>query len=339
MELNQEEQFIEDITNHLKQNGDVSNYKKDRKVSGLVTLLSQLNNIPKAKVPHFDFMRVKNQILDRIAVPAMAEANSNWFFGSLPRLLRIGTLALGSILIIVSLTLGTAVASLNSQPGEALYPIKQIVENIQLKLAPADQQPALQIQFATNRVDELNLVLQQQQDGEISANQAQKIVANTVKDLQKSASAVATSTKKPKAPIAASLADLSNKLKIASIRSEGEVKIELEKTIKDIELAGMKVEGAPLSIDDGVSTQGKLTAVTDTYLSIGSAKFLVTKDTKYVNIKAADLSVDQQVDIDGQIKDNKTYALTVTLIADTKPTAPSPEPTPSSDPDTTKDPQ
>src|SRR6476646_2729450 len=98
MELNPEEQLIEEITNHLKRNGDVSNYKLDRKNSGILTLLSQLNNIPKAKVPNFDFMRVKNQILDRIAVPSLAEANSNWFMASLPRLLRVGTVVLGSIM-------------------------------------------------------------------------------------------------------------------------------------------------------------------------------------------------------------------------------------------------
>jgi hypothetical protein len=307
MELDHDK--LDEIINRLKQNGDVSNYKKDRKVSGFVNLLSQLLNLPKAKVPTFDFSRVKNQILDRIAAPVM-EQESSWFLSPLSRVLRIGTVIVGSVLIIVSLTLGVAVAALNSAPGQTIYPLKKIVENIQLKLAPDDQKSSLQIQFANNRADELNLVLQQQQDGQISAQTAQKIVAATVKDLQKSASAAAH-TQQPKAVVAAKLTDLSNKLKIASIRSEGQVKIELEQAIKDIEQAG-------LNTDNSVSAQGKLTAVTDTYVSIGSAKFLLNKDTKYVNVKLADLAIDQQVDIEGQIKDNKTFAQTITLISDNK---------------------
>ncbi|MEJ0021923.1 MAG: DUF5667 domain-containing protein [Candidatus Doudnabacteria bacterium] len=320
---------LDEIIDRLKTNGDVSDYKKDRKTSGLLTLLSQLNSLPKAHIPNFDFMRVKNQILDRIAARQEDRQESGWFVATVPRLLRIGTVVLGSVLIVISLTLGTSVAALNSVPGQAIYPLKKVVENIQLKLAPADQQSSLQIQFANNRVDELQQVLQQQQDGQISDKTAQKIVSDTVKDLQKTATAAANASgQQPKAAIATKLADLSNKLKVASITSEGEVKIELEQTIANIQLAGAKADDNSNSSDNSVSAQGKLTAVTNTYVSIGSAKFLVSKDTAYVNTTAADLTIDQQVDIDGIIKDNKTYAQTITLTQDpTTVTQPDPKAT------------
>jgi hypothetical protein len=322
------EQLIEEITNRLKQNGDVSDYKKIRHLSGIVTLLTQLNGLPKASVPNADFMRIKNQILDRIAVPEMDTQKVGWL-ASFPMALRFGLAAFGSLLIVVSLTLGVAVTAMQSAPGQLSYPLKKIVENIQLKLTPKDQQSNLQMKFAITRVDELNQILQQQRDGQISAQDAQKIVATTVNDLKKTTNAAAKSTSsQPKPGIVNKLADLSNKLQIASIKSEGEVKIELEKAvqstqdsqaeaIKNLVEAGIKVDGEPVTTNT-VSASGKLTAVSDVTINIGTAKFLITKDTKYVNLANQDLSVGQIVDIVGEIKDNKTYASQITLVSDPK---------------------
>lgn len=325
------EKLIDEIISRLKTEADVSDFKKNRKVSPFVTLLSQLHSVPRAKAPMADLMRVKNQILDRISVPVMQEQKSGFFnLFSLPQFFRMGATVLGTLLIVISLTLGTAVAALQSVPGQAIYPLKKVVENIQLKLTPENDKANLQIKFANNRVDELTQVLQQQQDGQISAQTAQKIVASTVSDLQKTTKAAAKATvQQPKNTIVNKLADLSAKLQIASIKTEGEVKIELEKAfqntqaskqeaIKNIQDAGLEVEEQPADTKDSVQASGKLTAVSSTTLSIGTAKFLITKDTKYVNITQAELDVELVVDIQGIIKDNKTYAQTVTLISDTK---------------------
>src|SRR3989344_765940 len=144
------EQLIEEITNRLKQNGDVSDYKKSRQLSGIVTLLTHLNNLPKASVPNADFMRIKDQILDRIAVSKTDKQKIGWL-ASIPMALRFSLAAIGSLLIIVGLTLGVAVTAMQSAPGQLSYPLKKIVENIQLKLTPADQQPNLQMKFAITR--------------------------------------------------------------------------------------------------------------------------------------------------------------------------------------------
>ncbi len=317
-----EEKLIDEITNRLKTNGDVSVYKKNRKITGFVTLLSKLNDLPKTIIPSADLLRVKNQMLDRIVVPQIKQETYSWFgfTATLPQILRISAGVLGTLLIVISLSLGTAVVALNSVPGQAVYPLKKIVENIELKLASQDQQTNLQLKFADNRIDELQQVLQQQQSGQLSPQDAQKIVSATVKDIQKSTIAAAKSAtaQQPKTVIATKLADISNKLKIASIQSEGQVKIELEQASQDIQQAGIKAQGSSTVSDNSVSAQGKLTAVADTYVSIGSAKFLINKDTKYVDITAADLKIDQVVDIEGQIVENKTYAQTITLVADLK---------------------
>ena len=329
---NELENLIDEAVKAAKTNGDLSAWKKNRALSPVISLISSLNSVPKTAVPRFDFSRVRNQILDRIAVPANA-SESGWFANlgiSLPKLLSITAGSLAVLMVVVSLTLGTAVAALQSVPGQTIYPLKKVVENIELKFAPDDQKSILQLQFADNRVDEIQSVLDQQQQGQLTAQQTQKIVSATVKDLQQTTAAAAKSANsQPRtSAIVNKLADLTSKLKSASIHTDGEVKIEIEKAvqstqisqdqaIKNIENAGIKLEAKPISIDNTLTATGKLTAVSDTSVSIGTAKFLITKDTVYVGITAAkDLAVDQLVDIQGQIKDNKTYAQKITLISD-----------------------
>jgi hypothetical protein len=293
--------------------------------------------LPRSIVPVANFSRVKNQVLDRIAVvKASEEAEKSWLASFSPNFLRIARVTagvLGTFLIVVSLTVGTAVASLQSMPGQTLYPLKKIVESVQLRMTSDQTQKAnLQIKFASTRLEELEQVLERGQNGQISAQEVQKIVTNTIQDLKTStAAAVKVSVEQPKVAIVSKLTDLSNKLKTASIASEGEVKLELEKAlqatrvstdeaIKNIERAGLKVENQPITIEnpDEVNATGKLTAVSETSVGIGTAKFLLTKDTKYVKVEVKDLKIEQVVEIKGQVKDGKTYATTVTLISEPK---------------------
>ena len=321
-----DEKLIEQLTKALKDGSDISVWKKNRKLSPLLTLLSQLNSAPKISVPQPDFMRARNQILDRISVPSM-EAQPSWFASMFPRMLKISISAIGSLLIISSLALGTAVAALQAVPGDAIYPLKKVVENIELKLSPSDQRASLQLKFADNRIEEIQQVLENQSLGKVSSAEAQKVISQTVKDLQKNTNAAVQAPGSQK--VVNKLADLNNKLKTASIQSEGQVKVELEKAleatrisqseaIKNMEHAGLKVENDQIIIDDSVSANGKLTAVTETSISLGTAKFLINKDTQYVGLKVTELKAGLVVDIEGQIKDNKAYASKVTLISETK---------------------
>ena len=316
-----EENLISEMTTAVKQHADVSAWQKNRKVSPLLAVITQVHNLPKTPVPAADFNRVRHQILDRIAVPAVAEPAS-WFATIFPRFVRIGIGAVGTLMIIIALSLGVAVAALQSVPGQTIYPLKKIVENVQLNLAPDDQKASLQLQFADNRINELQQVLDQQQAGKVTAAEAQKIVTQTVKDIQSNTTAaVKSAVKQPK--VVTKLANLTLKLQAASIQSEGQVKIELEQAAADTQVSqqaaikniqdagGQPTTTAPTS--NNTTTHGKLTAVSETSISIGSAKFLLTKDTQYVNVKATELKIDLIVDIEGQIKDNKIYATKVTL--------------------------
>lgn len=328
------EQLIDQMISGVKQGADVSAWKKNRKVSPLLTLIGQLNSFRKAEIEIPDFDRVRGQVLDRISVPAM-ETQPGWFASMLPRIMRAGVVTVGSLMIVISLVLGLSAAALNSLPGSAIYPLKQFVENIELKFTPDNQKATLQIKFANNRIDEIQQVLENQEQGKLSAEQAQKAISQTVKDLQKTTSAAASAAaNQPK--VANKLADLSNKLKTASIQTEGQVKIELEKAaevtrisqeeaIKNIEHAGLKIEDKQIIDDSSITASGKLTAVSETTISLGTAKFFLSKTTEYVNVKAADLTVGTVVDIEGQIKDNKAYATKITLVSDTKTETPATE--------------
>lgn len=225
-----------------------------------------LKSVTKTKSLDFNSARIRNQILDRISIPQVVE-KTGWNVSVYFPYIRIASGVLASFFIVASFALATAVAALQSVPGSAIYPLKKIVENIELKLAPDDQKTALQLKFANNRADELQVVLEQKQEGKISEQEAEAIIASTVKDLQKTAAAAVNSNKTSAKPttIANKLADISNKLRAAAVQTEGQVKIDLEKAIestrisqeeaiKNLEQAGLKVENLPIIIEDSPET-------------------------------------------------------------------------------------
>jgi hypothetical protein len=327
------EHELNKIVKAIKSKSDLSTWKNNPKFASLVNLLSELSHFPKTQVPHFDLKRVREQILDRIAVPV---TENSWLgkLSAFAPFLRLGAGVMATLFIVMSLTLGTAVAALDSVPGSAIYPLKKVVENIQLKLTPSDQKTNLQLKFANNRVNELERVLEQKEEGKISEQEASAIVADTVKDIQKTAAAAVSSSSakssNKSSSIANKLAVINKKLQAASVQSEGQVKIELEKAveatkisqdeaIKNLENAGLKLENPPMTItDDSVKASGKLTAVATDSVSIGTAKFLLNSDTKYVNFTVKDLKAGVTVDITGKIKDNKAYAVQIKLITEIK---------------------
>ncbi len=330
------EKLIDEMDKSVMQETDLSAWKNNRQTSSVLNLIAALRSLPKARIPSPDLMRIKNQVLDRISIPVEA-GNPSGYFLNFAKMLRVSAIVMASLVVFVGSVAGAAAAALNSTPGEAFYPLKKVAENLELKLADDNQKAVLQMQFANNRLDEIQTVLAQKEAGELSEEQTQQLLSGPVRDLQKTTSAAArAATTSPK--VVGKLADLSTQLKAASIQSEGSVKAEIEKAIEttqvshdeaiqNLENAGIKLEGTPLEITDSVSASGKLTAVSETSVSIGTAKFLINKDTKYINITVLKLAVDQVVDIEAQIKDNKTYAQKITLISEAKsPISPTPTP-------------
>jgi hypothetical protein len=335
---------LDELIRRVQNHGNVSSWKKDPQDAGSVNLVSIMANMPKAEVPRPNLIRVRGKILDRISLPSERDSASSFFAPSflqyIPRVVRITGGIVGSFLIVISMTVGTAVATLESVPGQTIYPLKKIVENVQLQLATTEEQKTnLQIRFANKRVDELETVLQKQKEGKISEEEAQKVVVDTVQDIQKTTEAVAEQNlTEPKVDVLNKIVTLSSKqtavIQAAQLVSEGEVKIELdkalevslttqEKAIESIEkTTGLTVEKPtvpPIVKEEtkngnSVLAEGKLTTVSPAAVSIGTAQFLLTSETKYVNITLSDLKVDVIVKITGEIRaDNKTYATQVEL--------------------------
>jgi hypothetical protein len=328
---------LDEIIIRVQNHADVSAFQKDPSNSGSVNLVSILSHIPKARLEKPNLLRVRNKILDRISLPSDTSSDRAAIgfslLRALPRILRITGGIVGAFTIVLGLTLGTAVAALESLPGQPIYPVKKIVENVQLKLATsAEEKTNLQIKFANNRVDELETILQRQKEGRASGEQVQRVVASTSKDLEKTSRTVTDQSKNQlNVNQLTKIVTLSNKqaavIQAAQVESEGQVKVELEKAlestkvskeqaIENIEKAGLVVEDSLLLMGepnhkDTVSAEGKLTIVNSTSISIGTAQFMLTKDTEYVNIKPVDLKAGVSVQVTGEVRDKKTYAVKI----------------------------
>lgn len=343
---NDPHQFIEEMITSAKKRQDLSVWLKHPETSEVAKTVMKLSAIPHRKVELPNLAKIQGQVLDRIGHKSAPEKSTSSF----PMFLKLGSAIFGSFMIVVSLTMGVAVAALQSVPGQTIYPLKKIVENIELRLTPNSKVPALQIQLADKRMSEIKSVLEQQESGQISEEEAQKIVSATVKDLQRTTAAAA---KQPKATIVTKLDAISNELKTASIKTEGSVKIEIEKAIqstedskaeaiKNAEEAGIEIEGTVVPPTDVATASGKVTSVSLESVSIGTTKFIITKNTEFVGLTAKELKIGVAVDIKGVIKDNKTYAARIALLtppAEEKAPAVSGTETETSEPDSTEEPQ
>jgi hypothetical protein len=333
--IKEPEKSFDELIESIKSNADFSvGDKSDR------LFIKSLLSFPKAKVPKPNFDEMRARILKRIDVKNEAQVFSfQSFFGSIPKVMRVAGGVVGSFLIVASLAVGGAVAALQSLPGQPLYPFKQAVENVQLKLADSESEKAsLQIKFANNRLEELEMVLEKNRQGKASNTAVTKAVEQTVTNLAQTTKSVSEKTAAgdaaPQAQLLNKLVDLNSKqtnlLQTASFQSEGEIKIELEKAletskismeqaVENIERAGLKVEEKPIVIEepvvtsDEVEARGKLTFVGNSSVNIGTAKFYLTKDTKFVNITQPELKVDQTVSIKGILVDGRTNALEIKL--------------------------
>lgn len=295
-----------------------------------------LFSMPKKDSFGADLVRVKNHVLDAISLPQEAPIiqNKGWvaYIASyMPRALKISASVIGSVLIISSLALGAAATTLDSVPGEPVYKFKKVVENLQLRLADDEDKARLQVKFAAERLQELEQVLEQNKD-RLTETETQEIVASTVADLQQTTAAAVNASAKvksaqPKVAILTTLVQQGALLKTAAIQSEGKIKVELEKALEtnkisqeeaidNIERAGLKVEADPITVEERAESEvkayGKITALTESTISIGSSKFTISKDTKFVNTSLKELKVGLTVEIKGFVADNKTLADTIT---------------------------
>jgi len=318
---------LNELINRIN-DGDFENSlnKKDTLISQVSKLVVALQEIPQKQISG-DLSRVKDQLFNRIKNYEIKDRRFGFVLQAMPRIFKVSSVAVASLLLVVSLTVGTVVSANQSVPGDAIYPLKKVVENLQLKIARDDNQRAnLQLRFAYNRLEELQSVIDKKDEGRITKQEAETLMVKTVTEISDNTKAIAKSNL-TKTNIVAKLNDLSAKLKTASFENEGQVRIELqqaiaetkiskEQAIKNLERAGMKVEDELIlndEVSDQVSISGKITIVSELYITVGSTKIYLQKDTKYFGGIAKDLAVDKSVDIITEIRENKSYALQIVI--------------------------
>jgi hypothetical protein len=330
---------LDNVIRLVKNHEDFSAFQKDPVDAGSVNLVAILSNMPKARIEKPNLLRVKNKMLDRISIPSESASDKRAWGLIFLRVTRIAGGIVGAFTIVLGLTLGTAVAALESIPGQPIYPVKKIVESVQLQMASTPEEKAnLQIRFANTRVDELETILQRQKEGRASGEEVQKVVASTTRNLEETAKNI-TGQSEPQVNLLNKIVTLTNKqaavIQSAQGASEGSVKEELDKAlestqtskqqaIENIERAGLVVEdNSTITVEpdgkDTVTAEGQLTSVARTSVSVGTAQFTLTDETEYVNIKSDDLEMGMNVVITGEVKEKRTYATKIEVQPHTEP--------------------
>jgi hypothetical protein len=133
-------------------------------LAALLAVAERARTLPPAPLPVDKHRALETRLLKRTA-ELRSKPVSRSAAPRLPLWRRSVALAMASI-VAVFLLLGSAVsASAVSVPGDVLYPVKRTTEQVRLALTPEGQQVDLHLEFARQRLQELNVL---QERGEVS---------------------------------------------------------------------------------------------------------------------------------------------------------------------------
>jgi hypothetical protein len=116
----------------------------------LLTVAARVRTTPRPTALSADKRRaIEQQLLNR-AVQSKARVST----ARRPLRLRFGFAAV--LIALVLAGIGAVAASATSLPGELLYPVKRLSEQVSLTLAPSSDQAALHVDLAQHRLDEFD---------------------------------------------------------------------------------------------------------------------------------------------------------------------------------------
>lgn len=119
----------------------------------LVEIARRLARGPHPVLDDVTRARIQAQVLSHAAYLPQATHHARRSIGLVLRWVA------AACLILVLLAVGTAGVSANSLPGDALYPVKRLVEQGRLALATDSGEVSLRLQFADRRLDEFEELL------------------------------------------------------------------------------------------------------------------------------------------------------------------------------------
>ena len=196
-----------------------------------------------ADLPNARVARIEQRALKRLTQNTHAARQRN-------TVLARWALALLLVAALIATSTGVVAASTTSLPGDALYPVKRLSENVRLSLTPASEQAGLHLDFAGRRL------------GEVEALAAKGIVASdTIREMaDESELALAGIQVMPpdqQVTLLAKLADLSQRQQSVLNRVEGNAPAEAREALERARLVSQRgLEQAQKMIHDHSNQPG-----------------------------------------------------------------------------------
>ncbi len=140
----------------------------------LLNAALRLRTAPRPVLSEEASLRIERQWLARIgrtrSEPRPQTSGRNWLFA--PRWVTAAF-----VLVVITIMVGTsAVAASSALPGEPLYEVKQLAEHVQFLVTPPDSVPALHLEFAQRRLQEMEALAKR---GEVDAKTIESSEAET----------------------------------------------------------------------------------------------------------------------------------------------------------------
>lgn len=125
----------------------------------LLSVAARVHSVPKPPALSAEKRRaIEQQLLSR-AVQSKTRMASGRTVAAARRSLRLRfSLAVAALTALLLAGAGTVTASASSVPGELLYPIKRLSEQVSISLASSADQAAIHVDLAQRRLDEFNIL-------------------------------------------------------------------------------------------------------------------------------------------------------------------------------------
>lgn len=296
----------------------VSSYPEDdrEQLSAMLQIVETLSTIPIKNIPVPSRRRLFLQTPKQIAVTERMLGLFNSYKSAFPI----------TIAVLLFAITGTAYASMDSLPGSPLFAVRKAVETTQIKLASGPEQKAkLELEFANARLEDVQKVIAQSPndaDHDLVIKELQKQTVTALNNLKEVASSASVANDPEVLKQVENLTD--NQIALISEKDSSNQK-SLVADIKQIVAISNEQSLATLSAAQSFEFSGNLNFISlkNNYLKIDKNTFEITEETKMTDkdgneLTLAELGINDDITIKGQIKEDKNVAAELTVTSRAK---------------------
>lgn len=291
----------------------VSEYPEDvrEQLSAMLQIVETLSTIPIKNIPVPSRRRLFLQTPKQIAVTERMLNLFNSYRSAFPI----------TIAVLLFAVTGTAYASMDSLPGSPLFAVRKAIETTQIKLASGPEQKAkLELKFANARLEDVQKVIAQSPDDanhDLVIKELQKQTVTALNNLKEVASSASVANDPEVMKKVENLTD--NQIALISEKDSSKQK-SLVADIKQIVAISNEQSMATLSAAESFEFTGSLIFISlkNNYIKIDNNTFEITEETKMVDkdgnkLTLAELGINDNITIKGQIKEDKNIATELTV--------------------------